>query len=93
MYCCRSGKRSGNLRRTIEVARKLSDTFDVTVLMGDAIPERIDFPDNIQITAGNRAVAEGACLKCHEPITRTMAPGHDAATGCVRCHGKIGHPR
>jgi predicted glycosyltransferase len=48
MYCCRSGKRSGNLRRTIEVARKLSDTFDVTVLMGDAIPERIDFPDNIQ---------------------------------------------
>lgn len=48
MYCCRSGKRSGNLRRTIEVARKLSDTFDVTVLMGDAVPERIDFPDNVR---------------------------------------------
>jgi predicted glycosyltransferase len=48
MYCCRSGKRSGNLRRTIEVARKLSDSFDVTVLMGDAIPVQIEFPDNIQ---------------------------------------------
>ena len=48
MYCCRSGKRSGNLRRTIEVARKLSDTFDVTVLMGDAVPGRIDFPDNVR---------------------------------------------
>lgn len=48
MYCCRSGKRSGNLRRTIEVARKLSESFDVTVLIGDAIPGRIRFPDNIQ---------------------------------------------
>jgi len=48
MYCCRSGKRSGNLRRTIEVARKLSESFDVTVLMGDAIPAQIEFPDNVQ---------------------------------------------
>jgi predicted glycosyltransferase len=48
MYCCRSARRSGNLRRTIEVARKLSDTFDVTVLMGDAIPGRIDFPNDIR---------------------------------------------
>ncbi len=48
MYCCRSGKRSGNLSRTIEVARKLSETFDVTVLMGDAAHGRIEFPDNIQ---------------------------------------------
>ena len=48
MYCCRSGKRSGNLRRTIEVARKLSDSFDVTVLLGDAIPARIEFPDNVK---------------------------------------------
>ena len=48
MYCCRSGKRSGNLRRTIEVARKLNDSFDVTVLMGDAIPAQVEFPDNIQ---------------------------------------------
>ena len=48
MYCCRSGKRSGNLRRTIEVARKLSDSFDVTVLLGEAIPGRMEFPDNIR---------------------------------------------
>ena len=48
MYCCRSGKRSGNVRRTIEVARKLSDSFDVTVLLGEAIPGRIEFPDNVQ---------------------------------------------
>ncbi len=48
MYCCRSGKRSGNLRRTFEVARKLSDSFEVTVLMGDAIPARIELPNNIQ---------------------------------------------
>jgi predicted glycosyltransferase len=48
MYCCRSARRSGNLRRTIEVARKLSDTFDVTVLMGDAIPGRIEFPGNVR---------------------------------------------
>ncbi len=32
----------------MEVARKLSDTFDVTVLLGDAIPGRIEFPDNVQ---------------------------------------------
>lgn len=49
MYCCRSGKRSGNLRRTIEVARKLSDTFEVTVMLGDAIPGRIEFPENVRI--------------------------------------------
>ena len=34
--------------RTIEVARKLSDSFDVTVLLGDAIPGRIEFPDNVK---------------------------------------------
>jgi predicted glycosyltransferase len=51
MYCCRSAKRSGNLRRTIEVARKLSDSFDVTVLIGDATPARIEFPENVRIVA------------------------------------------
>jgi predicted glycosyltransferase len=48
MYCCRSGKRSGNLRRAVEVARRLGDSFDVTVMMGDVIPGRIEFPDNIR---------------------------------------------
>jgi cytochrome c nitrite reductase small subunit len=51
------------------------------------------YPDNIQITPRNRTVAERACLKCHEALTRTMAPGHETATGCVKCHGKIGHPQ
>jgi len=49
MYCCRSGKRSGNLRRTIEVARKLSDAFEVTVMLGEAIAGRIEFPENVRI--------------------------------------------
>jgi predicted glycosyltransferase len=48
MYCCRSAKRSGNLGRTVELARKLSESFEVTVLMGDAVPGRIDFPDNVR---------------------------------------------
>ena len=52
-----------------------------------------NFPDNIQITPGNRTVAADACLKCHEPITRSMSPGHDKPTGCLKCHGKIGHPQ
>jgi predicted glycosyltransferase len=48
MYCCRSAKRSGNLRRTVELARKLSESFDVTVLMGDAVLGRLEFPDNVR---------------------------------------------
>jgi len=48
MYCCRSAKRSGNLRRTVELARKLSESFDVTVLMGDAVLGRVEFPDNVR---------------------------------------------
>jgi predicted glycosyltransferase len=47
MYCCRSAMRSGNLKRTMEVARKLSESFEVTVLLGDAAAARIEFPDNI----------------------------------------------
>lgn len=52
-----------------------------------------NFPDNIQITPGNHKVAEASCLKCHAALTSTMAPGHDAPTGCIKCHGKIGHPQ
>ena len=51
MYCCRSGKRSGNLRRTLEVARKLSDAFEVTVMLGDAIITRIEVPENVRVVA------------------------------------------
>jgi cytochrome c nitrite reductase small subunit len=50
------------------------------------------YPDNIQITPGNHAVAEASCQKCHAPLTSAMAPGHPVGTtGCVRCHGTVGH--
>jgi len=52
-----------------------------------------NFPDNIQITPANRTVAADACLKCHEPLTRSMSPGHDTPGSCLKCHGKIGHPQ
>lgn len=52
-----------------------------------------NFPDNIQITPGNHKVAEESCLKCHAALTTTMAPGHEQPTGCIKCHGKIGHPQ
>jgi predicted glycosyltransferase len=33
----------------MEVARKLSDTFDVTMLLGDAYTQDIDVPDNVEL--------------------------------------------
>lgn len=52
-----------------------------------------NFPDNIQITPRNHRVAEASCQKCHAALTQTMSPGHGTPTGCVKCHGKIGHPQ
>jgi len=52
-----------------------------------------NFPDNIQITPANHKVAEASCQKCHAALTETLSPGHGEPTGCVKCHGKIGHPR
>jgi predicted glycosyltransferase len=49
MYCCRSERQTSHLRRAIEVARKLSETFDVTVLLGDASAKDIDVPDNVEL--------------------------------------------
>jgi cytochrome c nitrite reductase small subunit len=50
------------------------------------------YPDNIQITPGNREIADVACQKCHATFTQLMAPGpHGQPTGCVRCHGAVGH--
>ena len=48
MYCCRSETQLGHLRRAMEVARKLSETFDVTVLLGDAAPRDIEIPDGVE---------------------------------------------
>lgn len=52
-----------------------------------------NFPDHIQITPRNHRVAEASCQKCHAALTQTMSPGHGSPTGCVKCHGKIGHPQ
>ena len=49
-------------------------------------------PDNIQITPRDYDIAEAACQKCHATLTTTMAPGTPGhPTGCVRCHGAVGH--
>jgi predicted glycosyltransferase len=38
----------GHLRRAMEVARKLSETFDVTVVLGDAGPGDVEIPKGIE---------------------------------------------
>lgn len=62
-----------------------------------------NFPDPLRIKAGNLAVTEAACLKCHQNIAATILPGaHLVGTGsraapeedqlsCVRCHESVGH--
>lgn len=48
MYCSCSGERCGSLRRTVAVASRLSDSFDVTVLLGESASGRVPFPDNVR---------------------------------------------
>ncbi len=54
-----------------------------------------NFPDQIQIKPGNRAVVEGACRHCHaDMVERIDAFGHGPqALDCVRCHDSVGHLR
>jgi cytochrome c nitrite reductase small subunit len=51
------------------------------------------FPEPLQITARNRAVAEGACRVCHLDITEaidgTHAKGRELS--CLRGHAAVGH--
>ena len=51
------------------------------------------FPDNIQITPGNRRVTEGACRHCHSKIGDQVDRfGHGPkALDCIRCHPSVGH--
>jgi len=49
MYCCRSEMRSGDLHRAMEVVRKLSDTFDVTVLLEDIASNGIKAPASVEL--------------------------------------------
>ncbi len=52
------------------------------------------FHEPISITAGNRAVTEGACRYCHADLVEAMDAGHHGAdqASCIRCHGSVGHP-
>lgn len=49
MYCCRSEKHIGHMQRSIEVARQLSDSFDVTMLVDDEGPMFADIPKSVRI--------------------------------------------
>ena len=51
MYCCRSEKHVGHLQRSIEVARKLSETFKVTILIDDESPVFVDVPESVHLKA------------------------------------------
>lgn len=65
-----------------------------------------DFPEPIAITPRNRRIALAACVDCHAGVVAEMAaaagaaaggepgrlaPAHDPAADCVRCHGNPGH--
>lgn len=54
-----------------------------------------NFHEPIQITPRNRAIAQAACLKCHEDIVSNMNPGGShpsgGSTDCIRCHSGVGH--
>ncbi len=54
-----------------------------------------NFPDEIMIKPGNRAVVEASCRHCHEDmVARIDAFGHGPqALDCVRCHDSVGHLR
>ncbi|MFN7931947.1 MAG: cytochrome c nitrite reductase small subunit [Bryobacteraceae bacterium] len=51
------------------------------------------FPDEIQITARNYRVADGACLKCHADLTSGInsARHSRASVSCIQCHAGVGH--
>ena len=49
MYCCRSENHVGHLQRSIEVARKLSASFNVTILVDDHGPLFVDIPKSVQL--------------------------------------------
>lgn len=57
-----------------------------------------NFPEPIAVTPRNRRIALEACAECHEGVVSAMgagtgriAPAHDPAADCVRCHGNPGH--
>jgi cytochrome c nitrite reductase small subunit len=53
------------------------------------------YPDPLQITPRNHAVAESACRTCHAEMTGSIDAAHAAASPgaltCTRCHNDVGH--
>jgi cytochrome c nitrite reductase small subunit len=51
------------------------------------------FPEPIQISARNRAIAEGACRACHSDLTHEIDSASDerGRLSCIRCHASVGH--
>ena len=52
------------------------------------------FPEPIRALPGSRAIAEGNCRRCHEPVVTAMGtPAHAGSSdiSCIRCHGSVGH--
>ena len=53
------------------------------------------YPDNLRLRPSNVAVADGACVKCHEGIAEQLRThgSFDPGQACVRCHSQVGHAR
>jgi predicted glycosyltransferase len=49
MYCCHSEKHVGHMQRSIEVARELSDSFDVTIVVDDEGPIFAEIPESVRM--------------------------------------------
>jgi len=50
MYCCSSEKHSGQLVRAAELATRLTETFDVTILLDDEVlPDDVHIPGEVRI--------------------------------------------
>jgi cytochrome c nitrite reductase small subunit len=49
------------------------------------------FPDAIQITERNRAIAQQACTKCHAELVHAI--DRAGTLDCLHCHADVGHLR
>lgn len=50
IYCCRSEKFIGHLHRSIEMARELSETLEVTILLDDKTAVLVDVPESVHLS-------------------------------------------
>lgn len=49
MYCCLARNRAGQLRRSLALASKLSEAFDVALLLDAELAESIDIPAHVKV--------------------------------------------